>query len=161
VATAEVSELRIFADLKYVDEFKDYDFSHQTMSIKQNVDRKKRYLSLEAWLKSEGKSTVVQYEFKTRIEGLDQGACDDIISGLLNALENVLGPSEPTSEVIHKPIPTPPWPLLVATAIGSTKPDHFNIWSPHERTPDIQQRHINKSNDHLNAYLAFSILAVE
>jgi len=115
VLTAEVSTLRIVADLHYVEEIKHLEIQHQT--IRERIERIRRYLKVEIQVKAAGVKSIVQYDFMPRIEGLNSSACHDMVRSVLSAVEAKLGTGEPIIEVKPKSLTSPPLWLITSTGI--------------------------------------------
>lgn len=115
VLTAEISTLRIVADLHYVEEIKHLEIQHQT--IREHVERIRRYIKMEIQMKAAGSKSIVQYDFTPRIEGLNSSACDEMVRSVLSAVEGKLGTGEPVAEIEPKPLSSPPLWLITSTGI--------------------------------------------
>jgi hypothetical protein len=115
VSTADATTGRIFAELRYFDEETHTDFSSGGR-VHIRKERLQRYLSLEVQMKDEKSCSVVQYDFDARVEGTKYGACDEIVLGIMDALEHELGPSTDVGDLLSEKLPAPPWWLLAVTA---------------------------------------------
>lgn len=80
VVTADTQSGRITANLRFMDEFTRMEGDARG-NIHTRKERLRRFLSLEIQVRAtEHDSAIVQLDFTPKIEGLNQGACDSIIS---------------------------------------------------------------------------------
>lgn len=118
VSTADTMQHRITATLRFIDEETRIEGDARGQ-IHTRKERLQRLLEMDIQLKdNEDDTTVVQFDFTPKIEGLAYHACDSIISGVVDAVEAQLGPGSDASQAKDKTLPAPPWWLLAITAMG-------------------------------------------
>lgn len=79
--------------------------------------RLRRHIKLEVQFNPiDSNETIVQLDFAKDIDGLDYTACDSIISGVQDALDQLLGPGKSVGQPMSIKLSAPPWWLLALTA---------------------------------------------
>jgi len=116
VKTADTTKNRIVADLKYTEEETLPTVDTRTV-LAPRTKRVERWIRFEAQFKSMASETVMQVDFQRKVEGLNQGAADPIISGLATAVDTALGGGAEIGQPISMRLPEPPKWLLGLTAI--------------------------------------------
>lgn len=118
VTTADTIQHRITATLRFIDEETRIEGDARGQ-VHTRKERLQRLLEMDIQLKdNEDDSTVVQFDFTPKIEGLAYHACDSVISSIVDAVETQLGPGADAGQVREKTLPAPPWWLLAVTAMG-------------------------------------------
>lgn len=118
VSTADTMQHRITATLRFIEEETKMEGDARGQ-LHTRKERLQRLLEMDIQLKdNEDDTTVVQFDFTPKIEGLASHACDSIISGIVSAVEGALGPGAEAGKAKDKTLPAPPWWLLAITAIG-------------------------------------------
>jgi hypothetical protein len=88
-------------------------------NIQHRTQRVQRLLELDVQFKEEpNDSTVVQFDFRPRVEGVNFSACDSIIRELVNDVELALGPGSNAGNPADTTLPAPPWWLIGIGALG-------------------------------------------
>lgn len=81
--------------------------------------RVKRLINLEAQFKDDSETCVIQLDFDTKAEGHNWiYACDHVIHGIQNALDDRLGIGRPVGSPATFTLTAPPWWLLGLTGLG-------------------------------------------
>ncbi len=115
---ADTSTGRIVADLRFADD----QFLTESDSRGMPHTRKtkvQRYIRLEMELKPEGSiATLLKMDFDTRIEGFDKSACDVILQGVIQGINDALGEGKMLEKSVPEKIPAPPWWLIGVTAMA-------------------------------------------
>lgn len=115
VSIADTQAKRIKATLKWTDEESKMEAGHGTVNTR--TVRVQRLLELDVQMKEEpNDSTVVQFDFHPRIEGLVKNAGDSYVASLLSHMEVVLGGGTDAGNPLATHLPAPPWWLLGLTA---------------------------------------------
>jgi hypothetical protein len=118
VSFADTTQGRITACLRFTDE----EMRMEGPSVSRmymRKERKQRLLELEVQFEEEpGDTTLIQFDFHPKVEGVAWHACDRIIYALYNDLQIVLGPGEEINVQTKAARPAPPWWLLALTVLG-------------------------------------------
>ena len=118
VATADTTQRRITASLRFTEEESHIEGSSLS-NIHTRKERVQRLLELDVQMKEEpNDTTVVQFDFRPRVEGVAWYACDSIIAGITNSAEAALGPGTDAGNPADTALPAPPWWLLGVTALA-------------------------------------------
>lgn len=118
VATADTQTKIIRATLKWTDEETKYEPGHGGLVNTRTV-RVQRLLELDVQMKEEpNDSTIIQFDFHPRVEGMTFTACDPIVTGLLSDMELALGGGTEAGNPLATNLPAPPWWLLGLTALA-------------------------------------------
>ena len=72
--------------------------------------------------------TVVQFDFRPRVEGVAFHACDSIIAGIVNDAEAALGPGTDAGSAADTSLPAPPWWLIGLRALWGSR----SLWRCNE-----------------------------
>ncbi len=118
VAIADTTQRRIKATLRFTEEELkvEVDARGQVQTRKERVQR---LLEMDVQMKEEpNDTTVVQFDFEPKVEGLVFNACDSIISEIVNDVEAALGPGTDVGNLLDTSLSAPPWWLLGVTAFG-------------------------------------------
>jgi hypothetical protein len=119
VSTADTMQRRITATLKFTEEESRGFEGSNISNIHHRKERVQRLLELDVQMKEEPNDlTVVQFDFRPRVEGVAWHACDSIVDGIVNDAESSLGPGEDAGDPADTSLPAPPWWLLGVTALG-------------------------------------------
>ena len=117
VSTADTIQRRITATLRFTDEHSHIEASSLS-NVHMRKERLQRLLELDVQMKEEPNDvTVVQFDFRPKIEGVVWNACDSIISGITDDVEVLLGPGTDAGNAADTVLPAPPWWLLGVTAL--------------------------------------------
>jgi len=118
VVTADTATNSIVADLRFHEEETKMESSGRGHFHSRQV-RVQRYIRLNCNLRPEGISeSSIQMDFEVRVEGWNKRACNEIIAGLRQQIEEEIGPGQTTKpEVLHV-IPQVPWWLIGATSFA-------------------------------------------
>ncbi len=118
VATADTQTKIIRATLKWSDE----ETHHQPVyggTVNSRTVRVQRLIVLDVQMKEEpNDSTIIQFDFHPKAEGMTFIACDPIITELLRDVELVLGAGTEAGNQLSMSLPAPPWWLLGLTALA-------------------------------------------
>ena len=118
VATADTMQRRITATLKFTEEESHIEGTSLS-NLHARKERVQRLLELEVQMKEEPHdTTVVQFDFRPKVEGVAWHACDSIVAGILNDAEAVLGLGTDAGSQADTSLPAPPWWLLGLGALG-------------------------------------------
>jgi hypothetical protein len=118
VATADTIQRRITASLRFTEEESHIEGSSLS-NIHARKERVQRLLELDVQMKEEpNDTTIVQFDFRPRVEGVAWYACDSIIAGITNDAEAALGPGTDAGNPAATALPAPPWWLLGVTALA-------------------------------------------
>ena len=118
VVMADTATGRIVGELRYSDEEARMETDSRGHPHSRNV-RVQRYLKLEVELRpAQSTETIVKMDFESRIEGFNKMACDEIISGFVQEVANVLGPGQVIGQSLSERIPAPPWWLIGLTVLS-------------------------------------------
>lgn len=63
-------------------------------------------------------TTVAQFDFVPKVEGVNFSACDSIIAGIVSDVEAALGPGSDAGNPADTTIPAPPWWLIGVGGLG-------------------------------------------
>lgn len=108
VVTADTRTGRIMANLRFTEESVTFA-SDSRKGIGTVTERLQRFIELEVNIKPIGHGIVViQLNFWTRIEGLNDDACDSMIENVENAIESQFGSGIPSGKPIDYKLPIPP-----------------------------------------------------
>jgi hypothetical protein len=119
VSTADTMQRRITATLKFTEEESRGFEGTNISNIRHNKERVQRLLKMDVQFKEEpNDSTVVQFDFLPKVEGVNFAACDSIIEVLVSDTEAALGPGTDAGNAADKTVPAPPWWLLGLAALG-------------------------------------------
>jgi hypothetical protein len=118
VSTADTQAKKIKATLKWTDEETKMEPGHGGQVNTRTV-RVQRLLELDIQMKEEpNDSTIIQFDFHPRIEGMTYIACDSKVEGLLADVEAALGAGTAAGNPMATNLPAPPWWLLGLTAFA-------------------------------------------
>lgn len=118
VVTADTATNSIVADLRFHEEETRMESSGRGHFHSRQV-RVQRYIRLDLNLSPEGISeSNIQMEFEIRVEGWNKRACDEIIAGLKQQIEEEIGPSQSTEPQVSAALPQVPWWLIGATSFA-------------------------------------------
>ena len=119
VATADTTARRITATLRFTEEESQGFEGTNIANIRHKTQRVQRLLELDVQMKEEpNDTTVVQFDFRPRVEGVAFHACDSIIAGIVNDAEAALGPGTDAGSAADTSLPAPPWWLIGLAALG-------------------------------------------
>ena len=119
VATADTQQRRITATLRFTEEESRGFEGTNVANIQHRTDRVQRLLQLDIQMKEEpNDTTVVQFDFVPKVEGVNFGACDSIIAGIVSDVEAALGPGSDAGNPADTTIPAPPWWLIGVGGLG-------------------------------------------
>ncbi|MBS1992685.1 MAG: hypothetical protein JSS83_19335 [Cyanobacteria bacterium SZAS LIN-3] len=119
VSTADNDQLKLVACLRFTDEeMRMEGTSVSRMTVRK--ERKQRLLELEVQLEKEpGNTTLIQFDFRPKVEGLAWHACDRIVFAFLHDVQVLLGLGEEAYAEAKEPVKlVPPWWLLAITVLG-------------------------------------------
>lgn len=118
VPTADTQGRRIHATLRYTEEETKTDVDARG-GIHTRKERVQRLLLLDVQMKEEpNDSTVIQFDFTPKVEGMSFFACDGIVVGILNDVEAALGAGTDAGNPMATSLPAPPWWLLGLSALA-------------------------------------------
>ena len=107
ILTADTQARRIHAMLQFSDDEDRGD----------NKQRVQRMIEMNVQLKVEpNDATIVQFNFRPKVEGVAYHACDAVISALLADVQASLGANTEAANPAAVNLPAPPWWLLGLTA---------------------------------------------
>jgi len=117
-STADVMQRRIQAILRFTEEE-----SHIEGTSLQNIhtrkERVQRLLEMEIQFKDTGNdTTIIQFDFHPRVEGVKWYACDHIVNGLMNRVEAGIGAGTERGQPADTKLQAPPWWLIGLGALG-------------------------------------------
>jgi len=112
VINADTETNRIVAELRFFEEEEKFWDAGHPFSRPEQV---RRTLRLEAMLLDIHQGAVLQLDFSSRIEGLNQSACDLLVNNLVESIDAVLGGGTPITKALAYRLPAPPWWLYVLT----------------------------------------------
>lgn len=117
VTSADTQQHRISATLRFTEEQSHIEGSSLS-NIHTKTERVQRLLELDIQFKEEpNDKTVVQLDFRPRVEGVAWYACDSIISGIVSEIESSMGGGTDAGNAASTTIGAPPWWLLGLTAL--------------------------------------------
>ncbi|MBP7864209.1 hypothetical protein KA183_21160 [bacterium] len=118
VVTADTATNCIVADLRFFEEEIRMESSGHGQFHQRKI-RQQRYIRLNLMLKSdEMAESNIQMDFEIRVEGLNKRACEDIITGLKEQIENEIGPGQIAGQLVSESTPPAPWWLIGATSVA-------------------------------------------
>lgn len=118
VETADVVSRRIKAALRFTDEESHFEGSSLS-NIHRRTERVQRLLELEIQFKDTGTdTTIIQFDFHPRVEGVKWYACDHLVDGLLNRVQATLGTGTDRGQPADTALPAPPWWLIGLGALA-------------------------------------------
>lgn len=118
VPTADTTERRIKATLRFTEEETKMEADARGQ-IHTRKERVQRLLEMDVQMKEEpNDTTVIQFDFHPKVEGMAFYACDSIVSGIMNDVEATLGAGTDAGNPLDTSLPAPPWWLLGVTAFG-------------------------------------------
>ncbi|MBX9724465.1 MAG: hypothetical protein K2X81_23850 [Candidatus Obscuribacterales bacterium] len=118
VSTADTQTKIIRATLRWTDEESKWEGGHGGQVNTRTV-RVQRLLQLDAQMKEEpNDSTIIQFDFHPKAEGMTFTACDPIITDLQNDVTMALGAGTDVGNSFSMGLPAPPWWLLGLTALA-------------------------------------------
>lgn len=124
VATADTQQRRITATLRFIEEESRGFEGTNIANIQHRTQRVQRLLELDVQMKEEpNDTTVVQFDFRPKVEGVNFSACDSIIAGIVCDVETALGPGSDAGNPADTSIPAPPWWLIGVGVLGL-----FQLW---------------------------------
>lgn len=116
VPTADTTERRINATLRYTDEESHMEGS-SVNNLHVKTERKQRFIVMDIQFKEEPNDTVVvQFDFKPEVEGANWAACDSVIRGMVGDCEALLGPGTDAGNAAETTLPAPPWWVIGVAA---------------------------------------------
>lgn len=119
VATADTQQRRITATLRFTEEESKGFEGTNIANIQHRTQRVQRLLELDVQMKEEpNDTTVVQFDFRPKVEGVNFSACDSIIAGIISDVETALGPGTDAGNPADTSIPAPPWWLIGVGGLG-------------------------------------------
>lgn len=119
VPTADTQGRRIHAVLRFTEEETHMEPGGRPGEVHMRKQRVQRLLELDVQMKEEpNDSTVIQFDFYPKVEGMQFAACDGIVSGILNDVEATLGAGTDAGNPMATSLPAPPWWLLGVTALA-------------------------------------------
>jgi len=119
VPTADTMQRRITATLKFTEEESRGFEGSNIANIQHRTQRVQRLLQMDVQFKEEPNDvTVVQFDFRPKVEGVAFHACDSIIAGIVNDTEATLGPGTDAGNPADTSLPAPPWWLIGLGALG-------------------------------------------
>jgi len=119
VATADTQQRRITATLRFTEEESRGFEGTNIANIQHRSQRVQRLLELDVQMKEEpNDTTVVQFDFRPKVEGVNLSACDSIIAGIISDVETALGPGTDAGNPADTSIPAPPWWLIGVGGLG-------------------------------------------
>ncbi|MGH2478946.1 MAG: hypothetical protein ACRDHW_04750 [Ktedonobacteraceae bacterium] len=119
VSTADTMQRRITATLRFTEEESQGFEGTNIANIHHKTQRVQRLLELDVQMKEEpNDNTVVQFDFRPRVEGVAWYACDSIVTGIVNDAEAALGPGSDAGSPADTSLPAPPWWLIGVGALG-------------------------------------------
>ncbi len=118
ISTADPNQRRILASLRFTDEE-----SHIEGTSLQNIhsrkERVQRLLEMEIQFKDTGNdTTIIQFDFHPRVEGVRWYACDHIVNGLMGRVEASFGVGIDRGQPADTKLSAPPWWLVGITALA-------------------------------------------
>jgi hypothetical protein len=117
ISTADAMQRRILASLRFTEEE-----SHVEATSLQNIhvrkERVQRLLEMEIQFKDTGDTTIIQFDFRPRVEGVQWYACDNIVDGIMSQVEATLGPGIERGQSADSTLPAPPWWLIGLGVLG-------------------------------------------
>jgi hypothetical protein len=117
IASADTTSGKITADLRFTDEQTHYDMDSRGQ-IQTRKERLQRYLALEVSIRDTGRDTALAcMNFAPRVEGAQFHACDSIVTGLIDSIENLIGPSVQVGDPTDTRLPAPPLWLISLSAL--------------------------------------------
>jgi len=118
IASADTTSGRITADLRFTDEQIHHDMDARGQ-IHTRRERLQRYIALEVTIRDTGRDTaLIQMDFTPKVEGAQFHACDSIVTGLINSIEQRIGPGVQVGDPADTRIPAPPWWLISLSALA-------------------------------------------
>lgn len=124
VSTADTQQRRITATLRFTEEESRGFEGTNIANIQHRTQRVQRLLELDVQMKEEPNDvTVVQFDFRPRVEGVNFSACDSIIKGIVSDTEAALGPGTDAGNPADTTVPAPPWWLIGVGVLGL-----LNLW---------------------------------
>jgi hypothetical protein len=102
-------------------------FTVQDIKVEPHLDsiwniqkeRLRRFVDMEITFKEQpDDSTIIQFNFQLKVEGVEYQSCDSIISGLLDEVQTLLGTGTRAGEPVVAHLSAPPIALLAITAIA-------------------------------------------
>lgn len=118
IATADATQRRILASLRFTDEESHIEGT-SLQNIHRRTERVQRLLEMEIQFKDTGSdTTIIQFDFHPRVEGVQWYACDHIVSGLMNRVEASLGAGTERGQAADTKLRAPPWWLIGLGALG-------------------------------------------
>lgn len=119
VATADTQQRRITATLRFTEEESKGFEGTNIANIQHRTQRVQRLLELDVQMKEEpNDTTVVQFDFRPKVEGVNFSASDSIITGIISDVETALGPGTDAGNPADTSIPAPPWWLIGVGGLG-------------------------------------------
>jgi len=115
ILTADTQTRRIHAALQFIEEEEKRELG-KLDTYKQSV---RRYLEMHVQFSEEPHdTTVIQFDFHPKVEGLSYHACDEIVAALIADVQAALGTSTKAGNPIAIILPAPPWWLLGVTGLA-------------------------------------------
>lgn len=118
VATSDTHTGRISANLRFTDEETRFEADGRG-HVHTRKERVQRFIALEIHVKgTDSGSTVIQLDFCPKVEGANFFACDSIVSGVCDAVENALGTGKAAGDPADTALSAPPWWLIGLSAFA-------------------------------------------
>ena len=118
IGSADTTSGRITADLRFTDEQIHHDMDSRGQ-IHTRKERLQRYLALEITIRDTGRDTaLIHMDFAPKVEGAQFQACDSIVTGLIESIENRIGPGVQVGDPADTRVPAPPWWLISLSALA-------------------------------------------
>lgn len=119
ISTSDTMAQRMTATLRFTEEESRGFDGTNIGNIQHRTQRVQRLLELDVQFKEEpNDNTVVQFDFRPKVEGMNFSACDSIIRELVNDVEVALGPGSNAGNPADTTLPAPPWWLIGLGALG-------------------------------------------
>lgn len=119
ISTSDTIAQRIAATLRFTEEESRGFEGSNIANIQHRTQRVQRLLELDVQFKEEpNDNTVVQFDFRPRVEGVNFSACDSIIQQLVYDVEAALGPGSNAGNPADTKLPAPPWWLIGVGVLG-------------------------------------------
>lgn len=118
VILADTNTGRIVAELRFSEEEARMETDGRGHPHSRNT-RVQRYLRLEMALSPMASTDIaLKIDFDSKIEGFNKMACDNVINGVMQEINNMLGQGQIIEQLLSEKIPAPPWWLISLTTIA-------------------------------------------